>query len=154
MIAWRLISHRHQHESLTGKGAKLYGGRWNQPGVAAVYCCETLSLALLEWAVHADLDIAPESIVAHQLYWPDSLPVEQWDVEQLPANWAQLPAPASTQTKGSQWLRSGRTVALRVPSAVVDIEHCWVLNPEHEDFRQVVVQATRVQTVDRRLGSQ
>ncbi|MBK8348315.1 MAG: RES family NAD+ phosphorylase [Saprospiraceae bacterium] len=37
---------------LTGEGARLYGGRWNRPGVAALYTSEARSLAILELLVH------------------------------------------------------------------------------------------------------
>ena len=38
---------------MDGEGARLYGGRWNPPGIAAVYLAESRALAALEILVHA-----------------------------------------------------------------------------------------------------
>ena len=37
---------------MTGAGAKLTGGRWNEKGVSVVYAAENRSLACLETIVH------------------------------------------------------------------------------------------------------
>lgn len=44
------------HSDLDGEGARLYGGRWNSPGLAGglavVYTASSLALAILETRVH------------------------------------------------------------------------------------------------------
>jgi RES domain-containing protein len=39
---------RSKYAELDGEGARRVGGRWNSPGVAAVYMASSLSLAVLE----------------------------------------------------------------------------------------------------------
>jgi RES domain-containing protein len=47
---YRLHSKRYPANS--GKGAALHGGRWNPPGVEAIYTAQSRSLAALEILVH------------------------------------------------------------------------------------------------------
>lgn len=37
-----------------GEGARVYGGRWNSPGIPVVHAATRVSLALLEQLVHVD----------------------------------------------------------------------------------------------------
>ncbi|MHB8148190.1 MAG: RES domain-containing protein, partial [Vulcanimicrobiaceae bacterium] len=43
-----MFARKHEATALSGEGARLYGGRWNTPGVAALYASSSLALALLE----------------------------------------------------------------------------------------------------------
>ena len=47
---YRLHSKRYPANS--GRGAALHGGRWNPPGVEAIYTAQSRSLAALEILVH------------------------------------------------------------------------------------------------------
>ena len=47
---YRLHSSRYPANS--GKGAAIHGGRWNPPGVEAIYTAQSRSLAALEILVH------------------------------------------------------------------------------------------------------
>jgi RES domain-containing protein len=53
---YRLVRAERAAEALSGEGARLYGGRWNPPGIAAVYASESRSLAVLETFVHVPLE--------------------------------------------------------------------------------------------------
>ena len=50
-LLWRLVRPGFA-PGLDGRGAERYGGRWNSPGLPAVYCASHLSLAVLEYFVH------------------------------------------------------------------------------------------------------
>jgi len=45
MRFYRIADSRHSPES--GEGARLHGGRWNSPGRAVIYACETMTGAIL-----------------------------------------------------------------------------------------------------------
>jgi RES domain-containing protein len=45
--------------ALDGEGARKYGGRWNPPGVRAVYLADSRTLAALEIIVHAPREVLP-----------------------------------------------------------------------------------------------
>ena len=51
---YRLIKTTRAPEAFNGEGARLYGGRWNSPGLRAVYTSGSRALALLETLVHLD----------------------------------------------------------------------------------------------------
>jgi len=55
----------------------------------------------------------------------------------LPEGWHSVPAPAALQTLGSSWLPRGRTAALNVLSAVVNVERNVLLNPRHPEMQRV-----------------
>ena len=69
----------------------------------------------------------------------------------LPEDWRELPAPASTRDFGSQWVMPARSPVLRVPSIVVDGEFNYILNPRHTDFGQLKIGASAPFSFDPRL---
>ena len=56
-----------------------------------------------------------------------------------------------TRAAGQEWLESGRSCVLRVPSIVVPEEHNLVLNPLHAEAQQVTLTSERAFTFDGRL---
>ena len=58
-------------EAFDGAGASKVGGRWNPRGITAVYTSESISLALLEILVHADLEDLPDDLVCVSAQVPD-----------------------------------------------------------------------------------
>jgi RES domain-containing protein len=52
MRFYRIADSRHAPES--GEGARLHGGRWNSPGRAVIYACETQTGSMLEKLVHTN----------------------------------------------------------------------------------------------------
>lgn len=116
-----------------------------------VYTSEALSLATLELFVHIGPEVAPKGLVALSIEVPDDLPRTEWSVSDLPRHWRSYPAPARLQALGSEWLRSGRTALLFVPSAVVPEERNVLVNPRHEDARTLVLGEARPFAFDPRM---
>jgi RES domain-containing protein len=134
---WRITSARHAGSAFDGEGARLYGGRWNHPGTAVVYCSATLSLAALEYFVHLEPDLAPPKLVAVAADLPAGLEVETLEIEALPPDWRAYPAPERLKDLGTGWIRSGRTAVMLVPSSVIPHEMNVLLNPAHPDFSRI-----------------
>ncbi len=136
--AFRICKTRHLATALSGEGARLNGGRWNSPGLPAVYTSSSLSLATLEVLVHLE---DPE-LLANLFSWfpleiPDDL-AEWLDPGTLPPEWLNdEPGPAS-RTAGDGWLKSRRSAALAVPSVVTPGEWNILLNPAHPDFPKLL----------------
>ena len=127
----------------------LSGGRWNSPGVAAFYCASTLPLAVLESWVHVPQEgRAPGALppmVAVCLELPLGALVE--DVV------AVVPGDEGARATGDDWARSGRSLALRVPSAVVPQERNVVLNPDHPHYEALRVVSMEPFPFDPRLAA-
>jgi RES domain-containing protein len=60
------------------------------------------------------------------------------EVGTLPPDWDDFPAPTSTAAIGDQWVASGRSLVLKVPSAVLSLEDNYLLNPAHPDMSKVI----------------
>jgi RES domain-containing protein len=62
---WRMLSPRWSHQPLSGEGAAKHGGRWNAPGVAALYMSEGFETAVAEY--EQDLGIRPGTLCAYDV---------------------------------------------------------------------------------------
>ncbi len=150
MKLYRITRRIHVTTPLDGEGSRLFGGRWTSVGVAVAYASATLSLAALEYLVHVDPDILPGDLVAVHVT-AEGCTVESFDLERLPANWREYPAPAALARIGDEWVRSGRSVLLTVPSAIIPEERNVLINPRHEEAPMLKVSSTAPFALDRRL---
>lgn len=123
--------------ALDGEGARRYGGRWNLPGVAAVYLAESRALAALEILVHAPREALRLNWIVIELEIPDSR-IERIPASSLPENWQAQPSSRGAQVFGASWLRSGRNLALQLPSVVIPEEKSLLLNPFHPLMSEVI----------------
>ena len=138
IAAWRIVKRRHARTAFTGEGARLYGGRWNNPGVAIVYTAESQSLAALEMVVHLDSTALLLSYVVIQVSINESFILTVAPPE-LPRNWRTDPPPMRVRELGDAWVRSGKSAVLKVPSATLPAEHNFLLNPHHPDFLKISI---------------
>jgi RES domain-containing protein len=133
LTAFRIVKRKFATTAFSGVGARVYGGRWNSPGTPMVYTSGSLALAVLEWRVHLAQWPAP-SMVFLQLTFDESL---VWAPARLPAGWDRTLAPRAAALLGDRWIRSQRSVMMRVPSAVVSREFNYLLNPAHPEFHKL-----------------
>jgi RES domain-containing protein len=150
ITAWRICPARLARSAFSGEGAFLYGGRWNTPGTRIIYTAGSQSLAALEMLVHTEdaNDLVALRFVAIPVEIDNELIVE---VGKLPRNWAFYPAPPATAKLGDAWIESGRSCALRVPSAIIRAEWNFLLNPAHPEFRRLRIGRPVVFKFDSRL---
>ena len=124
-------------EIMSGRGALLYGGRWNSPGRSVVYGSQSLSLAILEVAVHL---ARSDKIMAYRmisLEIPDEiiLPIDR---AALPTHWNEIAIePKSVQTWGNAWFDNQLSAVMEVPSVVIPFESNYLINPDHPDFERI-----------------
>jgi len=149
--AYRILKRKFVDAAFSGEGARLYGGRWNSPGVAVVYTSSVISLAILEWRCHLTQWPAPPSVLI-EIEFDASL---VWTPSRLPANWWLYPFPMANAAVGDHWVRSGRSAVLKLPSATVPRDHeeyNYLLNPAHPDFGRIRMGRPRAFRMDPRLG--
>lgn len=149
MLVWRIT--RGAHQELDGKGAELYGGRWNSEGLPVVYTSSTLALAALEYLVHIDIEDVPDDLVAVAIQVPGDAERETVAVTELPVDWARLPGRSACTAIGDRWVEEGAALVLRVPSAIVPEEFNVLINPAHPRAVDVGVVSTRPFVFDPRL---
>ena len=149
MRVWRLA--RSVYPALDGEGARLYGGRWNEPGTPVVYTAGTLSLAALEQLVHLSPDRLPGDLVAYGVDIPDGLTVEEIAASELPDGWDRRVEAAELRRIGERWAEKKEAAALSVPSAVIPEERNYLINPRHPAAGEIRVAYQRPFDFDPRL---
>jgi RES domain-containing protein len=150
MRVWRLVKIKFAPTAYDGEGPRLYGGRWNSAGTRVAYASSSSALALLEVLVHLEnpAPLPSYSMVIASI--PDDS-IEDYDIAALPTNWSDSPVPPETQAIGDEWARSGRSLALRVPSAVVTHATNLIIRPDHSDFGKITIESADPFTFDPRL---
>ena len=138
VTSWRVVNRRFEEAAFDGEGARIAGGRWNSVGNPVVYTAATTSLGLLELLVHSSKTrLLPFYLVIPVIF--DERRVEKVDRAQFPKDWRSYPLPRGTQEIGDQWLASGRSCILEVPSVIVPHESNFMLNPNHPDFSSLEI---------------
>ena len=150
LTAWRIVKARYQGRAFDGEGARQNGGRWTSPGLPVVYVAESAALAALELLVHLGRGSALQAYVLIACSFPDAI-VLRLDRARLPENWRSYPAPADLQLIGDEWLKRQTSAVLEVPSAIIESESNYLLNPRHPDFPSVVVSEPQPFRFDVRL---
>lgn len=148
--AWRLVKARYADAAFDGEGARLYGGRWNSVGTRVAYASESAALAVLEVLVHLQSSATLGAYVLVPVEVPAAL-VRTPSPNALPADWRTSPPPPAARAVGDAWVRDGSSVALWLPSAVVETERNLLLNPAHPGFARVRVGEARPFAFDARL---
>lgn len=155
LSCWRIASARHARtpaEAFSGRGAELYGGRWNSKGTAVVYASESVALAALETLVHYDESLGTHRrLVLCRADIPADIPVEDGPASLYIGRWASYPAPRRLAQFGDKWASESRSVVLRVRSAVSPREHNLLLNPRHLLFSRLHLLIVEPFRLDRRL---
>ena len=148
MRVWRITAARFADHALSGYGAAQAGGRWNSRGTALAYTADAVALAMLELLVHVDRADVPAGLRLLAFDVPDDAIAE---VDPLPAGWSSFPYAAAVQQAGDAWVRGGRSLALRVPSAVARGHANLLVNPAHARFAELRRVSNEPLALDARL---
>ena len=123
---------------LTGEGARLFGGRWNNKMIGCLYTSESRALAVLEYTVNVNIDDIPRALSITTIEIPD-LTINILNEADLPGDWRNSPGPSSAKEFGSALLLSAADPVIRIPSAVIPAEFNYLLNPLHTDSQKIKV---------------
>jgi len=150
LTGWRIVTKEKAASAFDGEGARLYGGRWNSAGVPMVYASEHQSLAALEVRVHIDKTGMRKLYKCFAFQFDENL-MEKLRVASLPRDWQQEPPPPSLQQLGDNWVKTGRSVILAVPSVVIPKELNYLISPRHPVFAKLKFQPPTDFAFDQRL---
>jgi RES domain-containing protein len=134
---------------LSGTGAKLFGGRWNHKGLAGLYTSSAISLALLEILVNAITLEQLNSLALLKLKIPTDLENSVKELGTLKTDWDA--DTEYTRYIGSEFLQNRSFLMLRCPSAVVNEEWNYLINPLHEQYDKLTVASVTEYQFDKRL---
>jgi len=134
---------------LSGYGAFLYGGRWNEKSVHALYCSTSRPLAVLELLVHrtgGQLGIPDFSMI--DLVVPDESILDKYD-ESLQL--LQEENSVAQQKLARSCFADHNVVGVRVASAILHQEANVILNPNSHFHSQLVISEQYPIVLDSRL---
>lgn len=151
MIVFRLCKQKYKND-LSGKGSELAGGRWNSTGIPILYTSSNRALCTTEIAVHTPLGIMPKAYYLISIEIPNNS-ITEIQLQDLPDNWNSSPSLPSTKDIGDAFVANNMTLVLKVPSAVVQGEYNYLINPNHKLFNQVRVLNIEPFEFDKRLFS-
>ena len=153
---WRIGTDTPSYEAddLSGAGAKITGGRWNEKAFPVVYTSENRALACLETLVHLGAGGLPFNRYLVAVAVPDDLwaKAERGDPFNLPVGWDAQPTSRASIGFGTDWIRSRRSALLLVPSAIVPEESNALINPQHPDSPGITASKVRKWLYDPRLA--
>jgi len=135
MRIYRISSSEYIND-LSGTGAKLFGGRWNDIGTALLYSSENVSLAILEILVHFDGFTVPNNLELLYLDIDEKL-VNNFSISKFNKIRKSDKAEYDFKLVGQNWIKSKKSLALKVPSIIVKNEFNILINPNHEDFNKL-----------------
>jgi len=102
------------------------------------YASDSIALAALEVLAHLQSTAVLQAYSLVSVRFPEES-VEVLDPAALPARWRRFPSPSENQAIGDRWVADGRSLILRVPSALIPDAANFLINPSHREFHQVVV---------------
>jgi len=149
MILYRIAKTEYIRD-LNGTGARIYGGRWNKPGIPVLYTSGTRSLALLELIVHFN---SAEAIKLGYSFL--SLKVDEHILHHLPEDLQpKILNRMNTEELSritEEYFFQKNALALKVPSMLVPSEFNYLINPVHLDFQSLQVLGIEPALIDQRF---
>ena len=149
--AWRILHAKYAQDAFSGEGAFKYGGRWNSIGVRVVYTAQSIALATLEILAGG----APMSLLGDFV----KIPVDFDDLSvhlpsKLPEQWNIYPPSRKAKELGDAWVKESKSVVLKAPSAVIQEEFIYIINPLHQNaHKSLHIGTTQKFHVDTRIKS-
>lgn len=150
MHLYRVVRNKYLYD-LTGTGSKLFGGRWNSPGIPAIYTSASKSLAVLESLTNTPPAILQKDFSILILEITGKVLADEFPEKDLPANRKTYPAPVNLAKMGDKWLLARGKLILKAPSAVITSEFNFIINPLHRNMKKVKIAAAEKLELDSRV---
>jgi RES domain-containing protein len=139
------------HPIWSGDGARLFGQRWNPPGLPAIYAGTTFAICLVEILVHANRKSPPSAARFVEANVPDDVSREIFDPIRHPG-WDDPLDASVARAFGRVWIEQQRSALLFVPSVLTaGRDTNVVVNPNHPDATRILVGPETPVALDPRL---
>jgi RES domain-containing protein len=148
MIVYRISNAEYSHD-ISGTGAKLMGARWNSKGIPVLYTSAHISLAVLEMLVNTDFKDYAIALDLLYINIPDQVKVTSIDLSILNNKWKE--DFDYTRYIGDEIFKQKESVLIKVPSAVIQEEYNYLVNPLHADIKKIKIIKTKSFWPDERL---
>lgn len=126
--------------------------RWNSKGTFVIYTASNRSLACLENVVHRGGEGLNAVFRTMIIEIPNNLDIEVIEQDSLPVGWQDFTMQNWSRRIGDEWVRAETSPILKVPSAIIPMEHNYLINPNHPDFKFIKLISTEKFVFDSRLG--
>lgn len=147
MKLWRIAAETRLYAAtdLSGGGAALFPGRWNEAQQAVIYSALSIALAVLETAAHIDDAGLPLNRFLIEIDVPEAVWTQHEKIKhhELAATWSAIPAGRASVQIGAEWLATKRSPVLLVPSVIVPEECVALINPSHPAASAITAQVIR-----------
>lgn len=125
--------------------------RWNNNDVKMIYTANSRALACLENVVHRSKLGLSANFCVLEIEIPNSLGMQEVLLENLPKSWDKFENMHFTQALGDEWIKTGETALLKVPSSIMHEEFNYLINPNHPDFKEIKLVAVKPFFFDDRI---
>ena len=106
---------------------------------------------MLEYFAHLDSNDPPDDLVLATADIPENLSRKRIEPSKLPANWRSSPAPPSLARLGDDFIEKAEHCLLLIPSVLASAENNWLINPQHPEFKKIVVRNVEPLNYDPRM---
>ncbi len=128
MRVYRVVNTKYA-DDLSGEGARLHGGRWNQVGIPCVYTSQSRSLAVLEFSVNVSIERILRYLSMVEIEIPND--ICEVNIIDLSGDWKEAPSPSSAKDFGTHLLNGKLHAVIKFPSSVIPEEFNYLINPRH-----------------------
>lgn len=150
MIVFRICNTTYSND-ISGNGAKMYGGRWNNKGVPVLYTSSTRALAALEILVHISTNnVQPIDFSILSINLPENS-IDEIPFTALKTEIDKNGLNSNFKFIGDNWIKSNSSLLLKVSSIVIPEEYNFLVNPLHKNFNKVKIVEKKLFRFDKRL---
>jgi len=146
MLVYRIVHSKYSND-LYASGMK---GRWNGSGRKVIYTGESIAIALLENMVRRQGVGFNNDFKTMLIEIPDGTAISKIDIATLKDGWRKN-NDSQCQYLGDLWYDSGKTMILKVPSAILPQASNYILNSTHPDYGTVKIIAVTDLAPDERI---
>ncbi|MCJ8208703.1 RES family NAD+ phosphorylase [Mucilaginibacter sp. RS28] len=137
-------------DDLSGRGGLLTTARWHNH-LPVLYTSTQSSTCILEKLVHLETGEIHHDLQMIEMTIPDSVTNLFVDPQDLPQNWNTYPGPRALAKIGNAWLTAKSSLLLYVPSVVDPFSQNVLINPLHEEARELKIESITPFRFDERL---